>query len=343
MDPNASIGRDDSRNSAVRSLGPVRPPSASALLPLVAVLTKGTAEDEFPVSTRDANDDDLTLEGAISQSGERSVLMSSEVSRYDHEGPNGDVEQEDASFGGDGVTVMYLSTDVTQAASGMRSEEDMESITEAERGRRPSPQDKKAEFRSELASSREADDDVFDSREVSGSNPLPMQAIAPQGGEQRSMPLFGDKPTTHNLELAPAREQGPEDLAGRRDAVFPAASVEEHPHDGANQHDTFLQVHPQRIAPTAQVEREQQEFMMERIEHVAQPGAYPVYGIHARNDATKECHHQHRTTLPYVFIDYDKMANHSIGRFVVFLWLLCGAFAQPMKGPRKGVLVSISG
>ena len=182
------------------------------------------------------------------------------------------------------------------------------------------------------------------SREGSGSkNPLPTKAVAPQGGEQRSMPLFGDKPTTHTLELAPAKEQGPENLAGRRGGVLPTATVEEHPHDGAIQHDTFLQVHSQRIAPTALVQDEQQEFMVEEGEHVAQPRAYAVDGIHARNDATKECHHQHRTSLPYVFIDYDKMVNHSVGRFVVFLWLLCGAYAQPMKGPRKGVLVSISG
>ena len=254
--------------------------------------------------------------------------MSREVGPYDY--------PDAPELRSDDFTMMCLPTD-------MRSQEDMGSITRAKRGKRPSPQDKKAEFWSELALSREADKDMFDSREVSSSNPLPTQAIAPQGEEQKSMPPFGDKPTNNNLEIAAAREQGPGDIVGRRGAVLPAATVKEHPHDGANQHDTFRQVHPQRIAPTALVEREQQEFMMERIEHVAQPGAYPVYGIHARNDATKECHHQHRTTLPYVFIDYDKMANHSIGRFVVFLWLLCGAFAQPMKGPRKGVLVSISG
>ena len=180
---------------------------------------------------------------------------------------------------------------------------------------------------------------MFVSRNGSGFDPLPMQAVAPQGGEQRSMPPFGDKPTTTCLDLAPAKEQGPKDLVGCPGAVLPAATMEEHPHDGANQHDTFLQVHPQRVAPTALVEDEQHEFM-EEDEHVAQPGAYPVY---ARNDATKERHHQHRTTLPYVFIDYDTMANHAVVRFVVFLWLLCGASAQPMKGPRKGVLVSISG
>ena len=211
-------------------------------------------------------------------------------------------------------------------------------ITEA--GRRPCSQDKKAGFQLKLAFSREPDEDMLVGRKVAGSNPLPMQAVAPQGGEQRSMPPFEDKLTTHHLELAPAREQRTEDLVGRRGAVLPAATVED-PHDGANQRIcTLPQAHSQLIAPTALVEDEQQEFAVKESEHEAQPGAYTVDGIYARN---KECHHQHKTTLPYVFIDYDKMADHSVVRFVVFLWLLCGAFAQPMKGPRKGVLVSISG
>ena len=165
----------------------------------------------------------------------------------------------------------------------------MQPITEGERGRRPSPQDKKARVRLELVSSREPDEDMLFSREVSGSNPLPMQAVAPQGGErreQRSMPPFGSKPG-HNLELAPAREQGPENLVGRHDAVLPAVTVEEQLHDGTNQHETF-QVHSQRIAPTPLVEDEQQVFTVEEDEHVAQPGAYHVDGIHTRHDSTEE-------------------------------------------------------
>ena len=185
--------------------------------------------------TSDADDDDLTLQSVISQSGERSVLMPSEgagITPYDlaaYEGPNGDIEQENASaVRGNDVTMMCLPTDV--------------------------------------------------------------QAVAPQGGEQRSisMPPFRDKQATHNLALAPAREQGPEDLVGRRGAVLPAASVEDHLHDRANQHDTFLQVHSQRIAPTILVEGEQQEFTVEEDGPVAQPGAYHVDGIHARHDATEE-------------------------------------------------------
>ena len=235
--------------------------------------------------------------------------------------------------GGD-VTMMYLPTDLLEAGRGA------ETITEGVSGRRPSPQDKRAGFRLELASSREPDEDMFVSRQV--SSPLPVQAVAPQGGD-RSMPPFRDKLITHHLELALGREQGTEDLAGRRDAVLPEATIEEQLHNGANQHDAFLQVHSQRIAPTTLVEDEQQEFAVKESGHKAQPRAYTVDGIHARKDATKESHRQHRTTLPYVFIVDDKMANYSFRRFVVFLWLLCGAFAQPMKGPRKGVLVSISG
>ena len=129
------------------------------------------------------------------------------------------------------------------------SQEDMQPITEGERGRRPSPPDKKARFRLELALSREPDEDVCVSCEVSGSYPLLMQAVAPQGGEhreQRLMPPFGSKPG-HNLELAPAREQGPENLAGRCGAVLPVANVEEQLHNNANQHETF-QVHSQHMA-----------------------------------------------------------------------------------------------
>ena len=362
MDPNASIGRDDDRNSAVRPRMPVRPSSVSALLSPASPPRR--CDDQGDSGGRvsrlrmhDSDDDDMTLQSAISQSGELSMQMPREgagITPYDlpYEDPDGDVEQEAkvrrtllkcVAIDSDDVTMMCLPTDVTdtEAGRGRRpSQEDTQPITEGERGTRPSPQDKKAKFRLELASSRETDEDVF---EVSGSNPLPMQAVAPQGGErreQRSTPPFGSKPG-HNLELAPAREQGPENLVGRHDAVLPAATVEEQ-HDGANQHATLLQMHPQRIAPTALVDDEQNEFMVED-EHVAQPGAYPVDGIHARDDETKAVCHQHKTTLPYVFIDYGKMPNHSVGRFVVFLWLLCGVVAQPMKGPRKGVLVSICG
>ena len=280
----------------------MRPSSVSALLPPAPPRRREEQGDSAErVSRLRKRDSDI-----ISQTGERSVL-------------------------GDDVTIMSSPTDCGRGKAFSRN---MESITEAER---PSPQDKIAGFRLELVSPEE---DVSFSREVAGSTPLPMQAVGPQGGEQRSMPYFGDKPTTHNLQLVP-RDQSTEDLASRCGAVLPAATVEEQ-HDGANQHATLLQMHPQRIAPTALVDDEQNEFMVED-EHVAQPGAYPVDGIHARDDETKAVCHQHKTTLPYVFIDYGKMPNHSVGRFVVFLWLLCGVVAQPMKGPRKGVLVSICG
>ena len=214
----------------------------------------------------------------------------------------------------------------------------MEPVTKAERGRRPSAQDKKAGAHLKQASSREPDKDLFVSREVSGSNPLPIQAVATRGGEQRLMPPFGDKPTTHHLELAPAREQGPEDLAGRSGAVLPAVTVEEQVPEGADLHDTFLQ---QLIAPTPLVKDEQQELTVKEGQHEAQPGAYPVES-HARNDATRECHHRHKTTLSYMFFDCDKMPNHSVCRFVVFLWLLCGAFAQQRPRGLRQAYVSIS-
>ena len=305
MDPNASIGRDGDRNNAVRSPTSMGPSAASALLPPPAAADppprrRGDQGDSGGrVSRRrtsDADDDDVTLQSVISQSGERSVQMPREgagITHYNlaYEGPDGDVEQEakqedspDApEVRSDDVTMMYLPTDVTEAARGTKPSQ---AITEGKRGRR-------ARFRLELASPREPDEDMFVSREVSGeasgSNPLPVQAVAPQGGErreQRSMPPFGSQPG-YNLELAPAREQGPEDLAGCRGAVLPEVTVEEHPHDGANQHDTF-QVHSQRIAPTPLVEDEQQEFTVEEDEPVAQPGAYHVDGIHARHDATEE-------------------------------------------------------
>ena len=57
--------------------------------------------------------------------------------------------------------------------------------------------------------------------------------------------------------------------------------------DAENQHDSVVQVNS-RIASTALVEDEQQEFTVEEGERVAQPGAYRVDGIHARDDATEE-------------------------------------------------------
>ena len=364
MDPNASIGRDDDRNSAVRPRMSVRLSSASALRcpdpPRRRDDQGDSGERVSRLRTCDSDDDDVSLQSVISQSGERPVLMPREgagIILYDlalYEGPNGEAEQENASAVRMDDVRKYLGISVAarglrpseedmktiseaEAERGLRPyEEDMKTISEAENGDRPSSQDKKSGSGLKRASSKERDEDMFVSREDSGSNPLPMkEAVAAEGGVQRPMPPFGDKPITHRLELAPAREQGPENLAGHRGAV-PAAVVEEK-HDGRNQHDTF-QVHSQRIGPSPVVEDEQQESTVEQGEHAALTGAYPVDGIHARENGTKECHHQDKTTLPYVFIDCDKVPTHSVIRFAVFLWVLCGVFAHP----RKGVLVSIS-
>ena len=116
----------------------MRPSPTSALLPSPPLRRSVDQEDSggrvSRLCTRDANDDDLTLQSVISQSSERSML-----------------EVNAPELRSDDVTMVYLP----------RSQEDM---AEAERGRRPSPQDKEAEFRSELASSREGDEDVFDSQ-----------------------------------------------------------------------------------------------------------------------------------------------------------------------------------
>ena len=281
MDPNASVERDDERNSVVRSPLPRPPFPTSAVLPAAAAVPPPPCDRGFDqvdserrvsrLRTRDADDDDVNLPSVLSQSGERSVLIPRR---------------------GEGVTpyhIAYQHPNGEQDIEGRRtrpSQGDKLPMTKGERGRRPSPQDKKAEFRLELVSSREPAEDIVVSREVSGSNPLFMQAVAREGGDQRSMSPFIDKPTTHHFELAPAREQGPEDLVGRRHAVLPAATVEDQVQDGTNQHDTFLQVHSQQFAVTALVEGDQQEFLVDGGEQVAQPGAYHVDGIYSRHDAT---------------------------------------------------------
>ena len=273
MDPNASIGEDDDRNSAVRSARSMRPSSTRALLPPHAPppppppprhrSDHGDSGGRVSRLRSHDSDDDVTLQSVISQSGERSVQMPREgtgITPYDlaYEGHSGGVEQEakqedsqDAvAVCSDDTTTMYPGTDVAY----------MQSISEAKRRTRPSLEDKKAGARLELASSREPDEDLFVSREVSGSSPLPVH-VATRGGMQTSKSPFGDKPTTRHVELAPAREQGPEDLAGRRGAVVSAATVKEQ--DAANQHDAVVQVHSQRIAPTPLAEDEQQEFTVE--------------------------------------------------------------------------------
>ena len=60
----------------------------------------------------------------------------------------------------------------------------------------------------------------------------------------------------------------------------------------------------------------------------------------AYNISSKGC--IQKADLQYIFIVFDKMANHSVVSSVVFLWVLCGVVAQPEKEARKGVLVSIS-
>ena len=180
------------------------------------------------------DDDVATLQSAIS--GERSVLMPSEgtwINPYNlaYQGHSGDVEQKEDSKG--------AAPAVRNPSTGARPcQED----TEAERGTRPSPP--QAGARLELASSRY-------SREVSSSNPLPMQeAVATQDGVGTPMPPFGDQPTTHTWELDPVGEEGPEDLAGRDVAV-----VRDLAREG---------------------------------ERYAQPGAYRVDGINATDDATED-------------------------------------------------------
>ena len=65
MEPNDSIGRDDDRNGAVRSM---RPSSAAALLPPPPHRRVDQGDSGGRVSrlrTRDANDDGLTLQSVI--------------------------------------------------------------------------------------------------------------------------------------------------------------------------------------------------------------------------------------------------------------------------------------
>ena len=100
MDPNASIGRDDDRNSAVRPRMPVRPSSVSALLSPASPPRR--CDDQGDSGGRvsrlrmhDSDDDDMTLQSAISQSGELSMQMPREgagITPYDlaYEGPNGE-------------------------------------------------------------------------------------------------------------------------------------------------------------------------------------------------------------------------------------------------------------
>ena len=231
MDRNASTGKDDGRDAATRPLESTRPSCTPALFPPPFRRSAGQGNSRGRVSRLRAcdadDDDDVTVESVISQSGERSVLKPREragvatTANLAHEGSNGTLRTAER------IAMSFLLTDVADAGRGTQP------IPDGERGRSNSSQAKKPGFQLELASSREPDEDMLAGRKVSVLNRLPP---------------FEDKQTTHHLELAPAREQGPEDLAGRYGAGIPAANVAEHE---ANQHDIVAQAHPQHIAGNA--------------------------------------------------------------------------------------------
>ena len=162
-----------------------------------------------------------------------------------------------------------------------------------ERDSRPSLKDKKARARLELALAREPDDaDLPRRRTVSGSAPPPPPREATAHDDERgSRPFSEDK---GNSELVPAREQGPEDLMGRR--VVDASVVVEEQHDVVRGHhhavesgSSGIEVQPnlRRLGPTPLVDDDQQEFELEDGGAV-QPGAFRVGGNRVRDDATAE-------------------------------------------------------
>ena len=102
MDPNASTGRDDDRDTATR---PLESSSTSSLLsPPPRHSDEGNSRGQVSrLCTRDADDDDVTLQSVISQSGGRSVLKPREragiATSYNlaHEGPSGTLSKKQDS------------------------------------------------------------------------------------------------------------------------------------------------------------------------------------------------------------------------------------------------------
>ena len=260
-----------------------------------------TTERTSRLRCHDSDDDDATLTPSIiSESGERSLLIPARRNETTlSEGNVGAVREvvpsdESRTLRTDNVSGM-------QPHQGVSSNDELDverQEEEGERSSRPSPKEKKARARLELASPREPDDaDLPRRRNVSGSAPPPpSREAAAQDDERASRPFSEDKENPLRLELAQAREQGPEDLIGRRAVDASVVVVEEQDNDVVQRHHHAVesgssgievQANLQRLGSPPLVHDDQQEFELEDGGAV-QPGAFRVGGNRVRDDATAE-------------------------------------------------------